>query len=62
MDITNAEGQDLGKIGELIIDLELSAISLAILSHGRFVGILNSESARKSSTPLPMARITEQVS
>jgi sporulation protein YlmC with PRC-barrel domain len=40
-DVTNADGQDLGKIEEIVIDLEFGVISYAILSYGGFMGMGN---------------------
>lgn len=40
-DATNADGQDLGKIEDLVMDLEFGVISYAILSYGGFMGMGN---------------------
>jgi len=38
-DVINAEGEDLGEIKELMIDLEAGQISYAVLSFGGFLGL-----------------------
>jgi len=40
-EVTNSDGEDLGKFEDLVIDLELGVISYAILSYGGFMGMGN---------------------
>ena len=38
-DVVNAEGQNLGEIKELMVDLEVGQIAYAVLSFGGFLGL-----------------------